>query len=83
MAITAINVFIEVDGKQHIAPIRAEAADLFIGMLGAFQKDATKGATLIPLHDDVSKHLIATRRALLKRINAQRAQAQEEQSNAG
>ena len=75
MAITAINLFIEVDGKQYIAPIRADAADLFMGMLGAFQKDATKGATLIPLHDDVSEHLIATRRALLKRIEAQKGQA--------
>ncbi|MDH1335849.1 hypothetical protein N5D77_18150 [Comamonas thiooxydans] len=72
MAITAINVFIEVDGKQHIAPIRADAADLFMGMLGAFQKDEKHRATLIPLHDDVSEHLIATRRALLKRIEAQR-----------
>lgn len=72
MAITAINVFIEVDGKQHIAPIRADAADLFMGMLGAFQKDEKHRATLIPLHEDVSEHLIATRRALLKRIEAQR-----------
>ena len=79
MAITAINVLVEVDGKQHIAPIRAEAADLFMGMLGAFQKEGAAGATLVPLHDDVAKHLIATRRALLKRIEAQRA-AQKEQS---
>ena len=75
MAITAINVFIEVDGKQYIAPIRADAADLFMGMLGAFQKDENQRATLIPLHDDVSKHLIATRRALLKRIEAQKEQS--------
>ena len=46
-----------------------------MGMLGAFQKDEKQRATLIPLHDDVSEHLIATRRALLKRIEAQKEQS--------
>ena len=37
MNVTAINVFIEIDGKQYIAPVTAESAELFIGMLPAFQ----------------------------------------------
>lgn len=77
MTITAINVFVEVDGKQHIAFIDGESANLFIGMLGAFQRGQPKNATLVPLHDDVSKHLIATRSALLKRIESQQAKTKE------
>lgn len=77
MTITAINVFVEVDGNQHIAFIDGESASLFIGMLGAFQRGQPKNATLVPLHDDVSQHLIATRRALLKQIEAKQAKTKE------
>lgn len=77
MNITAINVFVEVDGKQHIAFIDGESANLFIGMLGTFQRGQPKQATIVPLHDDVSKHLIATRRALLKQIKAKQAKTKE------
>ena len=77
MTITAINVFVEVDGKQHIAFIDGEAASLFIGMLGAFQSGQPKNAKLVPLHDDVAKHLIETRRALLKRIEAKQKATKE------
>lgn len=73
MTITAINVFIEVDGKQHIALIDPQMSSMFIGMLGAFQKGQCDRVTLIPLHDDVAEHLLNTRRALLARIEAQKA----------
>lgn len=75
MTITAINVFVEVDGKQHIAIIDADMAPMFMGMLGAFQKGQQDCATLIPLHDDVAEHLLNLRRALLARIEAQKGGA--------
>lgn len=75
MAVTAINVFVEVDGKQYIAVIDAAMAPMFIGMLGAFQKGQQSAASLIPLHDDVAEHLLNTRRALQARIEAQKVQA--------
>lgn len=75
MTITAINVFVEVDGKQHIAIIDADMAPMFMGMLGAFQKGQQDGATLIRLHDDVAEHLLNLRRALLARIEAQKGGA--------
>ena len=77
MTITAINVFVEVDGKQHIAFIDGDSAELFIGMLGAFQRGQPRNATLVPLHEDVSNQLIATRRELLKQIEAKQAKTKE------
>lgn len=72
MTVTAINVFVEVDGKQHIAVIDSDMASMFMAMLGTFQKGQQAGATLIPLHDDVAEHLLNLRRALLARIEAQK-----------
>lgn len=74
MEITAINLFIEVDGEKYIAPIRAEAVDLFIGMLPAFQGEGAKSASLVALPDEVSRHLIAARRELLARFEARRTE---------
>jgi hypothetical protein len=72
VTVTAINVFVEMDGKQHIAVIAGEMAPMFMAMLGAFQKGQHDGASLIPLHDDVAEHLLNLRRALLERIEAQK-----------
>lgn len=81
MAITAINVFVEVDGQQCLAILDHRMTDLFIGMLGAYQTGQPKEARLSKLPDSATEHLLATRRAILKHIA--RAKAQKEQSNAG
>lgn len=70
MSITAINVFIEMDGKQYIAPIDQEMAGIFMGMLGAYQIDQPSGARLVVLHEDIASHLLQLRRALYERITA-------------
>ena len=63
--ITAINVFIEVDGLQCIALIDPEKKDLFMGMLAAFQRGESSTASLSPLPETAASHLIELRRALL------------------
>lgn len=68
MQVTAINVFIEVDGKQCVAFIDADKAELFIGLLGAFQKDQPKRAVLTPLSPKTSVRLLETRVSLLESI---------------
>ena len=73
MQVTAINVFIEVDGKQCIAFIDADKAELFMGLLGAFQKDVPKRAVLTPLSPKTTQHLIETRMALLESIKEAKA----------
>lgn len=75
MAITAINVFVEVDGQQCLAVIDHRMADLFMGMLGAYQAGQPNGARLSKLPDSATEHLLATRRAILEHIERQRAQA--------
>lgn len=75
MAITAINVFVEVDGKQCIAVINPAMSGLFIGMLGAYQSGQPNVARLSTLPDSATKHLIATRKAIIDHV--ERAQAQK------
>lgn len=66
MNITAINVFIEVDGKQCIALIDPEMSSIFMGMLPSFQNitDLDKGAKLSLLPQSVIEPLLETRRAI-------------------
>ena len=75
MHITAINVFIEADGKQHIALIDPEMSDMFVGMLGAFQKGQRDGVTLVPLQDDAAEHLLNVRRALWRELTKKGSKA--------
>lgn len=85
MSITAINVFIEMDGKQFIAPVQEGAADLFLGMLATCQSGNSSSTRLVPLHDDIAKHLLAARRAIVDRIQfleAEKQKAMNKKSNA-
>lgn len=75
--ITAINVFIEADGEQHIAFIDPAMATAFIGMLGVFQPGQPKAAQLSRLPAAATRTLIDTRRALL--THWQRPQQEESQ----
>lgn len=68
--ITAINVFVEIGGMQHIAILDPRMAQIFLGMLGAYQSGQPNIARLTTLPDDVSEHLLATRRALADHIAA-------------
>lgn len=78
MTITAINVFVEVDGKQCIALIDPVMSDLFMGMLGAYQRGQPNGARLSTLPDSATKHLIATRKAIIDHV--ERAKAQKDKT---
>lgn len=64
MSITAINVFIEIDGKQCAAFISAEMADVFVRMLPAMQTGQPAQAVLRALPDSVVKPLQQTRMAM-------------------
>lgn len=68
MTVTAINVFVEMDGKQHIAILNPQMAQMFLGMLGAYQSGQPDGARLTVLPEDVSQHLLAARQALADRF---------------
>lgn len=77
MTVTAINVFVEVDGQQCLAIIDPAMASSFMHMLPAFQKGQPDDARLSALPDEVAEHLIKLRRTLLERIKAKRTQAQK------
>lgn len=68
MNITAINVFVEIDGKQCIAIIDPQMAQMFMGMLGAYQSGQPDGAQLSILPSEVSRHVIAARQAIADRV---------------
>lgn len=70
MSITAINVFIEIDGKQCAAFISADMADVFVRMLPAMQTGQPDGATLHTLPDSVIEPLQRTRRAMWEHLMA-------------
>lgn len=72
--VTAINVFIEIDGKHCIALIDPAKAEIFLGMLPVAQHGEKQSAELVTLPDSVTKHLLNTRRAILEHV--QRAQRQ-------
>ena len=55
--ITSINVYVEIDGQQCIAIIDPQMAQMFMGMLGAYQPGQPDGARLTRLPDEVSGHL--------------------------
>lgn len=79
----AINVFVEVDGKQCIAMIDPAMASAFMHMLPAFQKGQPEGIRLVALPDEVTEHLLELRRTFLAHIEAakaQRAQAKKGQA---
>jgi len=66
--ITAINVFVEIGGKQCIAIIDPQMAPMFMGMLGAYQSGQPDAARLSVLPNDVSGHLLAARQAIAERV---------------
>ncbi|MCG3785703.1 hypothetical protein [Delftia acidovorans] len=70
MTITAINVFIEVDGKQCAAFISEEMADVFVRMLPAMQAGQPQQAMLHTLPDSVVKPLQQTRMAMWEHLMA-------------
>lgn len=75
MNITAVNVFIEVDGKQCIALIDPKKVELFVGMLPVAQADGHKNALLHNLPPSVVEPLQRTRVALYEYVTARKAAA--------
>lgn len=61
--VTAINVFVEIDGKQYLTPVKAEMASIFIGMLSAYQGRESE-VQLYSLPPAVTGKLLETRAAI-------------------
>ena len=59
MEIQRISVFVEIDGRVCLVPIAPEKAEIFIGMLPAFQSGEQKEARLIVLSPKVVEHVTA------------------------
>lgn len=76
MNITAINVLIQIDGKEHIALINHEMAEMFVQMLGAFQSSPGNGTSVIPLPTNVVTQIDIMREELFKVFSAARTKAQ-------
>ena len=77
MNIAGISVYIEVDGRQCFAPIKPECAELFIGMLPAFQALDSRKARMIEMPESVWKHVRAAGTAMEKAIDAAQKTATE------
>lgn len=75
--ISGISIYIQVDGQLCLAPITAESATLFVGMLPVFQHGQPKEAQLMRLPEEVAKHVAAAGQALARHIESQRAKAQK------
>jgi len=76
MNVTAINVFIQVDGRETMAIIGAEQGELFVRALGAFQAAPTNDVTLYNLPPEVEKHVQNARLALFEHWNRIKAAKQ-------
>lgn len=71
--VTAISVYLVVDGKLCMAPISPESATMFVGMLPAFQQGQPAAARLIGMPPSVAQHVEAAGRALGEVILARKA----------
>lgn len=70
--IEGISVFVQINGEFCLAPIAAESAEIFAGMIAAFQSGASKETRLIRLPADVARHVQAAGRAIGGAIDAAR-----------
>lgn len=66
--ITAISLFIEVDGRQYLAALDPDKKDLFMGMLPAFQSGDSKVARICPLPEQAVPHLLELRQSLFDHL---------------
>lgn len=73
--VTAISVYLMVDGQLCLAPISPESVHMFVGMLPAFQHDQPKTAKLIAMPPAVAQHIEAASRTLAECIANQHAAA--------
>ena len=67
--ITAISVFVEIDGRLCLAPIAPESAQMFVSMLSAYQSNPDKGATLYPVPDEARACVYQAGQIIGGRIN--------------
>ena len=71
-----ISVFVKINGEFCLAPIATESAEIFIGMIAAFQSGTPRETRLIRLPADVAKHVQAAGRAIGSAVDAARAKEQ-------
>ena len=64
MNIEAISVFLKIDGRVVLAPIASKSAQLFVGMLPAFQEGQPKQAKMYVMPPEVTVHIENAGRAL-------------------
>jgi hypothetical protein len=77
MKIDGITLLIAVDGKLCLAPIKAEAAELFVGLLPPLQPgDPEKGTMLLNLPPHLAQMAQELGTALQDHVAKARAQAQ-------
>jgi hypothetical protein len=68
MNIEAVSVYVKIDGRVVLAPIAQEKAQLFMGMLPAFQEGHPSKATVYVMPKEVADHVEAAGRALNKKL---------------
>ena len=73
--ITAISVFVELDGRLCLAPIAPDSAQLFVSMLSVYQGDPDKGVTLYPVPDEARACVYQAGQIIGERINKGRGKA--------
>ncbi|WP_315128037.1 hypothetical protein [Comamonas antarctica] len=71
--VTAISIYVMVDGQLCLAPISPDGAAMFIRMLPAFQPGQPEAAKLVAMPAAVAKHVEAAGRALGECVDSQRA----------
>lgn len=64
MNIEAISLFVKIDGRLVLAPIASDKAQLFMGMLSAFQEGSPEKATVYVMPAEVAEHVEAAGRKL-------------------
>lgn len=71
--VTAISVFLKVNGRLCLAPISPDCAAMFVSMLPAFQHGQPEAAKLVAMPLAVAVHIEAAGRALGECVTKEQA----------
>lgn len=64
MNIEAVSIYVKIDGRVVLAPIAQAKAQLFMGMLPAFQEGQPSKASVYVMPKEVADHVEAAGRAV-------------------
>jgi hypothetical protein len=76
MNIEAVSVYLKIDGRVLLAPIAQDKAQLFMGMLPAFQEGQPSQASVYVMPKEVADHVEAAGRALHANLTKNKGGAQ-------